>query len=52
MSFTEEKLEQTVIDLFEAEGYTHIRGDQIHKEFSDVFQIPKILKRTIPLTTY
>ncbi|HEX2956207.1 MAG TPA: hypothetical protein VHO70_05230 [Chitinispirillaceae bacterium] len=36
MSFTEEKLEQSVIDLFKAEGYTHIRGDQIHKEVSEV----------------
>ncbi len=36
MKFTEEKLEQAVIELFEAEGYKHLTGDQIHKEMSDV----------------
>jgi hypothetical protein len=34
--FTEEKLEQAVIELFEAEGYKHFTGDQIHKEMTDV----------------
>jgi type I restriction enzyme, R subunit len=34
--FTEEKLEQAVIDLFEAEGYKHLIGDHIHKELPDV----------------
>ena len=36
MKFTEEKLEQAVIDLFEAEGYKHLTGEQIHKEMPDV----------------
>ena len=36
MSFTEEKLEKAVIELFEAEGYDHLIGDQIHKELPDV----------------
>jgi hypothetical protein len=27
MSFTEEKLEQAVIDLFKAEGYEHLSGE-------------------------
>ena len=36
MKFTEEKLEQAVIDLFEAEGYKHVTGEQIHKEMPDV----------------
>lgn len=36
MTFTEEKLEQAVIELFKAEGYTHVHGDQIHKEVTDV----------------
>ena len=36
MKFTEEKLEQAVIELFEAEGYKHLTGEQIHKEMSDV----------------
>ena len=34
--FTEEKLEQAVIELFEAEGYKHFTGDQIHKEMTYV----------------
>jgi type I restriction enzyme, R subunit len=36
MSFTEEKLEQAVIDLFKAEGYDHTNGENIHKELPDV----------------
>jgi len=36
MKFTEEKLEQAVIELFEGEGYQHLTGEHIHKELSDV----------------
>jgi len=36
MKFTEEKLEQAVIELFKGEGYKHLIGEQIHKELSDV----------------
>ncbi len=36
MNFTEEKLEQAVIDLFKAEGYRHLTGEQIHKELPEV----------------
>jgi type I restriction enzyme, R subunit len=36
MKFTEEKLEQAVIELFEAEGYPHFTGEQIHKEMDAV----------------
>ncbi len=36
MKFTEEKLEQAVIELFKAEGYKHLTGEQIHKEMTDV----------------
>jgi len=36
IKFTEEKLEQAVIELFEAEGYKHLTGDHIHKEMADV----------------
>jgi type I restriction enzyme R subunit len=36
MKFTEEKLEQAVIELFEAEGYKQLTGEQIHKEMPDV----------------
>lgn len=36
MKFTEESLEQAVIELFEAENYHHQSGMYIHKEMSDV----------------
>ena len=36
MKFTEEKLERAVIELFEAEDYKHLTGEQIHKEMPDV----------------
>jgi type I restriction enzyme R subunit len=36
MKFTEEKLEQAVIELFKNEGYIHHTGEQIHKEMPDV----------------
>ncbi len=36
MKFTEEKLEQAVIELFEAEHIPHCHGETIHKEMSDV----------------
>jgi len=35
MKSTEEKLEQAVIDLFKAEGYKHLTGEQIHKELPE-----------------
>ncbi len=36
MKFTEAKLEQAVIELFEVEGYKYLTGEQIHKEMPDV----------------
>jgi len=36
MKFTEEALEQAVIELFEAEHYEHQNGMYVHKEMSDV----------------
>lgn len=36
MKFTEEALEQAVIELFEAEHISHCNGIYIHKEMSDV----------------
>src|SRR5680860_818234 len=36
MKFTEEALEQAVIELFETENYQHKNGMYIHKEMSDV----------------
>ncbi len=34
--FTEETLEQAIIELFEAENYQHVNGIHIHKEMNDV----------------
>lgn len=34
--FTEEQLENAIIELFEQQGYTHVLGDTIHRQFSDV----------------
>jgi|GEM_PF-2722890 len=34
--FTEEKLEQAVIEFFKAEGCKYLTGDHIHKEMADV----------------
>jgi len=36
MKFTEAKLEQSVIELFEAEGYNSLSGEQTHKELAEV----------------
>ncbi len=36
MKFTEEKLEQAVIELFNVEQIPHCHGETIHKEMSDV----------------
>ncbi|MEA3280065.1 MAG: hypothetical protein U9Q38_05650 [Thermodesulfobacteriota bacterium] len=38
-SFSEAKLEQAVIDLFEAEGYMHLTGEQIHKQMPVALQL-------------
>ncbi len=47
MKFTEEKLEQTVIELFEAENYKNLSGEQIHKEMSEVL-LRDDLKQYLP----
>lgn len=36
MKFNEESLEQAVIELFQAQQITHVHGETIHKEMSDV----------------
>jgi type I restriction enzyme R subunit len=36
MKFTEETLEEAVIELFAAEQFPHCKGETIHKEMSDV----------------
>ena len=36
MKFTEEALENVVIELFQAENYQHLNGTHIHKEISEV----------------
>jgi type I restriction enzyme R subunit len=35
-AFTEHSLELAMMELFEAEGYTPVSGDEIHREKSDV----------------
>jgi type I restriction enzyme R subunit len=42
MKFTEEKLEQAVIDLFEVEGYKHLTDEQIHKELPEVLVLDDV----------
>ena len=34
--FTEEELENAIIVLFEAQGYTYVHGDSIHRQFEDI----------------
>ena len=36
MKFNEDRLEQAVLELFEAEGYRHLSGEEIHKDLSEV----------------
>ncbi|MEL7654282.1 MAG: type I restriction enzyme endonuclease domain-containing protein [Bacillota bacterium] len=36
MSFNEQALELSIMEMFTDEGYTHVRGDEIHREKSDV----------------
>lgn len=36
MIFDEAALEQAIIDKFEAEGYDHVSGDNLHRELTDV----------------
>ena len=34
--FNEEELENAIIELFEGQGYTHVLGDDIHRQYSDI----------------
>ena len=34
--FTEAELESAIIALFEAQGYTYVRGDSIHRQFDEI----------------
>lgn len=34
--FTEEQLERAIIDLFTAQDYVHVFGDNIHRKFEDI----------------
>lgn len=34
--FTESELEKAIIELFEQQEYTHIRGDDIHRKYEDI----------------
>ena len=38
-SFTENDLEQAIIELFEQEGYKHIKGDNLHRKLEDIILI-------------
>ena len=35
-NFTESELEKAIIELFKQQGYTYLRGDEIHRPFQDV----------------
>ena len=34
--FTEEQLEQAIIQLYEEQGYAHIPGEEIHRKYDDI----------------
>ncbi len=34
--FTEDELEQTIIKLFMAQGYAHVHGGNIHRQYEDI----------------
>ena len=34
--FTEAQLEQAIIELFTLQGYTYVRGDDIHRKYEDI----------------
>ena len=34
--FTEAQLEEAIIELFEKQGYTHVHGENIHRQYEDI----------------
>lgn len=34
--FTEEQLEQAIIELFQLQGYTYVHGENIHRQYEDI----------------
>ena len=34
--FTEDQLEQAIIELFQLQGYTYVHGENIHRQFEDI----------------
>ena len=34
--FTEDELEQAIIELFQQQGYTYVPGESIHRRYEDV----------------
>lgn len=34
--FTEEQLEQAIIELFKAQGFDYVQGDKIHRQYDDI----------------
>ena len=38
-NFNEHALEMSIMELFKAEGYTYLNGEQIHRDISEVLLI-------------
>lgn len=34
--FTEDQLEQAIIELFQLQGYTYVHGESIHRQYEDI----------------
>ena len=34
--FTEDQLEQAIIELFQLQGYTYVQGENIHRQYEDI----------------
>ena len=34
--FTEDQLEQAIIELFQLQGYTYVHGENIHRQYEDI----------------
>lgn len=42
--FTEDKLERAIIMLFENQGYTHVKGETLHRKYEDVLILDDLKK--------
>ena len=34
--FTEDQLEQAIIELFQLQGYTYVHGESVHRQYEDI----------------